>query len=50
MDGNNPLCGRVVNFNLEILGVRDAIEEEIEAGGPIDQGPDIPDGLKIPLH
>ena len=50
VDGNNPLCGRVVNFNLEILGVRDAIEEEIEAGGPIDQGPDIPDGLKIPLH
>jgi FKBP-type peptidyl-prolyl cis-trans isomerase SlyD len=50
VDGNNPLCGRMVNFNLEILGVRDAIEEEIEAGGPIDKEADIPDGLKIPLH
>jgi len=40
----------MVNFNLEILGVRDAIEEEIEAGGPIDKEADIPDGLKIPLH
>ena len=50
VDGNNPLCGRVVNFNLEILGVRDAIEEEIESGGAIDQGPDIPEGLKIPIQ
>ena len=40
VDGNNPLCGRMVNFNLEILGVRDAVEEEIEAGGSIEKGPD----------
>ena len=50
VDGNNPLCGRMVNFNLEILGVRDAVEEEIEAGGPIDKGPDIPEALTVPLH
>jgi FKBP-type peptidyl-prolyl cis-trans isomerase SlyD len=50
VDGNNPLCGRMVNFNLEILGVRDAVEEENEAGGPIDKGPDIPEALTVPLH
>ena len=33
VDGNNPLCGRDVVFNLEILNVRNATEEEIEAGG-----------------
>ena len=27
VDGNNPLCGRVVVFALEILSVRDATEE-----------------------
>ena len=31
LDGNNPLCGREVVFKLEILSVRDATEEEIEA-------------------
>ncbi len=41
IDGNNPLCGREVIFKLEILGVRDATEEEIEAGGPLDAQPDI---------
>ena len=50
VDGNNPLCGRMVNFNLEILGVRDAVEEEIEAGGSIEKGPDIPDALTVPIH
>ena len=34
IDGNNPLCGRHVTFNLEIVTVRDATEEEIEEGGP----------------
>ena len=33
VDGNNPLCGRNVEFSLEILNVRDATEEEIAAGG-----------------
>ena len=50
VDGNNPLCGRKVIFNLEILGVRDAIEEEILAGGPVDEGLDIPEGLTVPLQ
>ena len=33
VDGNNPLCGREVIFTLEILTVREATDEEIEAGG-----------------
>lgn len=41
IDGNNPLCGREVIFKLEILNVRDATDEEIEAGGPVDADPDI---------
>ncbi|MBM3342609.1 MAG: peptidylprolyl isomerase [Betaproteobacteria bacterium] len=35
VDGNNPLCGREVVFRLEILTVRDATDEEIQAGGAI---------------
>ncbi len=34
IDGNNPLCGRQVTFNLDIVTVRDATEEEKEEGGP----------------
>lgn len=41
IDGNNPLCEREVIFKLEILTVRDATEDEIEAGGPVDAEPDI---------
>ena len=41
IDGNNPLCGREVVFRLEILGVRDATEEEIAHGGPVAAEPDI---------
>jgi len=33
VDGNNPMCGREVIFTLEILNVRDATDEEIQAGG-----------------
>jgi len=43
IDGNNPLCGREVIFKLEILTVRDATEDEIEAGGPVNAEPDISD-------
>ena len=39
IDANHPLCGRDVIFRLEILGVRDATEEEIEAGGPVGAAP-----------
>tara|TARA_R110002096_G_scaffold209855_10_gene397070 strand:+ start:1054 stop:1593 length:540 start_codon:yes stop_codon:yes gene_type:complete len=41
IDGNNPLCGREVIFKLEILTVRDATQEEIEVGGPVNAEPDI---------
>ncbi len=41
VDGNNPLCGRDLIFKLEILTVRDATEEEIEAGTKVVEGPDI---------
>lgn len=41
VDGNNPLCGREVVFTLEVLGVRDATEEETRAGGAIPARPDI---------
>jgi len=41
IDGNNPLCGREVIFKLEILTVRNATEEEMEAGGPVNAEPDI---------
>lgn len=41
VDGNNPLCGRDVTFLLEVLSIRDASEEEIEAGGPVDANPDL---------
>ena len=43
LDGNNPLCGREVIFRLEILGVRDATEEEIAHGGPAAAEPDLSD-------
>jgi len=46
IDGNNPLCGRKVIFKLDVLSVRDATEEEIEAGGPLDAEPDIEEILK----
>ncbi|OOZ42664.1 FKBP-type peptidyl-prolyl cis-trans isomerase [Solemya elarraichensis gill symbiont] len=41
IDGNNPLCGRDLLFKLEILKVRDATPEEIEAGTKVVNGPDI---------
>lgn len=41
VDGNNPLCGRDLIFKLEVLTVRDATPEEIEAGTKVVDGPDI---------
>lgn len=49
VDGNNPLCGRKVVFKLEILTIRDATPEEIDAGGPIGEKPDIDNSLTVPL-
>ena len=45
IDGNNPLCGRDVIFRLEVLSVRDATAEEIEAGGAIVEEPEMLKGL-----
>jgi FKBP-type peptidyl-prolyl cis-trans isomerase SlyD len=41
IDGNHPLCGRQVIFELEVLSVREATDEEIAAGGTLEQGPDL---------
>lgn len=41
VDGNNPLCGREVIFNLKILSIRDATDEEIAIGGKVDADPDL---------
>lgn len=50
VDGNNPLCGREVIFKLKILTVRDATEEEIEAGGPVGgDAPDLSGTHKLPI-
>ena len=49
IDGNNPLCGREVLFELEVLSVRDATDEEINAGGKLDRGPDIGGSPTIPI-
>jgi FKBP-type peptidyl-prolyl cis-trans isomerase SlyD len=39
IDGNHPLCGRQVMFELEILTVRDATDAEIAAGGKVETPP-----------
>ena len=49
VDGNNPLSGREAVFRLEILSVRDATEEEIEAGGSVSPGPSVDSSLKMPI-
>jgi len=49
VDGNNPLCGRQVIFKLEILNIRDATDEEIEAGGAIAVEPDIDKTHMVPI-
>lgn len=45
VDGNNPLCGREVVFTLEVLTVRDATEDEKQAGGALAAGPDVDPSL-----
>jgi len=49
LDGNHPLCGREVVFKLEVLNVRDATDEEIEAGGPVGVEPDVSRSLLMPI-
>jgi FKBP-type peptidyl-prolyl cis-trans isomerase SlyD len=50
VDGNHPLCGRQVIFKLEVLSVRDATEEEIELGGPVEAQPDIDLSRAVPIR
>ncbi len=49
VDGNHPLCGRDVIFKLEVLSVRDATEEEIDAGGPVGAALDVDASLLRPI-
>jgi len=49
IDGNHPLCGRQVVFELEILTVRDATEGEIAAGGKVEARPDLAGVKAVPL-
>ena len=49
VDGNNPLCGRNVVFQLEVLKVREATEQEIEAGGAVLEEADVDGASKVPL-
>jgi len=39
-DGNNPLCGREVIYQVKILVVRDATREEREYGGTVEEHPE----------
>jgi FKBP-type peptidyl-prolyl cis-trans isomerase SlyD len=39
-DGNNPLCGREVIYQVKVLLVRDATAEEKEYGGKVEPSPD----------
>jgi len=41
VDGNNPLCGRDVTFQLEVLSIRDATDEEVDLGGAVGADPEI---------
>ena len=52
VDGNNPLCGRDLQFRLEVLSVRDATPQEIEAGTRVTNGPDIDidPGRLVPIN
>jgi FKBP-type peptidyl-prolyl cis-trans isomerase SlyD len=49
IDGNNPLSGRQVVFELEILTVRDATQAEIAAGGKIEGRPELAGVTAVPL-
>lgn len=49
IDGNNPLCGRQVIFELEILTVRDATEAEIAAGGKVETRPKLSGVKPVPF-
>jgi FKBP-type peptidyl-prolyl cis-trans isomerase SlyD len=39
-DGNNPLCGKEVIYQVKVLSVRDATAEEKERGGNVEADPE----------
>jgi FKBP-type peptidyl-prolyl cis-trans isomerase SlyD len=49
IDGNNPLCGRDVVFELEVLTVRGATESEMAAGGKVEMPPALTGVKPVPL-
>jgi FKBP-type peptidyl-prolyl cis-trans isomerase SlyD len=49
IDGNNPLCGRTVVFELDILTVRNATDAEIAAGGKVETRPELAGVKPVPL-
>jgi FKBP-type peptidyl-prolyl cis-trans isomerase SlyD len=49
IDGNHPLCGRQVVFELDILSVRNATETEIAAGGKLEEPPKLKGVKFVPL-
>ena len=49
IDGNNPLCGRQIVFELEILRVRDATEAETATGGAVETRPELSGVKPVPL-
>jgi FKBP-type peptidyl-prolyl cis-trans isomerase SlyD len=49
VDGNNPLCGREVVFRLEVLAVRDATKEQMNAGEAIGEEPNIDPSVMRPI-
>ncbi|MGI9475198.1 MAG: FKBP-type peptidyl-prolyl cis-trans isomerase [Hyphomicrobiaceae bacterium] len=49
VDGNNPLCGRDIMFELTIESVRDATQEELEAGESIEKAADLKHARSIPI-
>ncbi|MGD8274469.1 MAG: peptidylprolyl isomerase [Thiohalocapsa sp.] len=49
IDGNNPLCGRQVVFELEVLTVRDATEAEMAAGGKVEARPELSGVTPVPF-
>lgn len=32
IDGNHPLCGETLHFDVKVVGVRDALQQELESG------------------
>jgi FKBP-type peptidyl-prolyl cis-trans isomerase SlyD len=49
IDGNHPLCGRQVVFELDVLNVREATGAEIAAGGKVEDPPNLKGVKPVPL-